>query len=53
MLLMHFLAKIWYSRNFEFYQYLIFFNSNSFMSKVAHLTEIDSMSLVLHPNKIS
>ena len=41
------------SRNFEFYKFVKFYNSNSFMSKVAHLAEIDSFSLVLPQQNIT
>ena len=54
--LMHFYHRFSWpknSRNFEFYLFLKFYNSNSFMSIVAHLAKIDSLSFDLPPKKIS
>ena len=41
------------SRNFEFYLFLKFYNSNSIMFNVSHLANINSLSFNLPPKKIS
>ena len=41
------------SRNFEFYLFLKFYNSNSIMFNVSHLAKINSLYFYLPPKKIS